>query len=384
MIEVAAARRAAHGAVTPTRARPCVPTPSAGRRVAAVAGALLLTLASAVRAQSDPSFTLTAGIEDLPAYFPGYLGNGYLSTLTAPRGTEATRAYLAAFMDYTSGDVSRPAAVPGWTETDFSSDGGRTWLNRAPLDAQHFRDYRQTLDLRAATLTSRYRFADRGRETAIEVTSFVSEAAPHLAVMQFRMTPDYDGTVQLSFALRLWAQHEPRFPLGEMTGPEMEQAVAAHGLSLEARAPATADREAIWYPGYTEVLASDGDTGTRSLWLDGRARQGAAMAMAASVALPEDAATQSVALRRERYRLALDVTMKVERGHTYVFTKYVAVSRAGWGGNASEDLALARQARERGFARLLEEQRAAWSALWQSDVLIEGDAKAQQAVHSEL
>jgi trehalose/maltose hydrolase-like predicted phosphorylase len=382
MSERAAATRASGGAVAPARRN--VRVPRSGRLVAALAGALLLTLASGVLAQSDPSFTLTAGLEDLPAYFPGYLGNGYLSTLTAPRGTEATRAYLAAFMDYTSGDVSRPAAIPGWTETDFSSDGGHTWLNRAPLNAQHFKDYRQTLDLRAATLTSSYRFADHGRETAIEVTSFVSEAAPHLAVMQFRMTPDYDGTVQLSFALRLWAQHEPRFPLAQMTGSEMEQALAAHGLSLEPRAPATADREAIWYPGYTEVLASDGDTGTLSLWLDGRARQGAAMAMAASVALPESAATQSVTLRRERYRLALDVALKVTRGHTYVFTKYVAVSRAGWGGTGTEDLALARQAREHGFAQLLEEQRAAWEALWQSDVLIEGDARAQQAVHSEL
>jgi hypothetical protein len=170
--------------------------------------------------------------------------------------------------------------------------------------------------------------------------------------------------VQLSFALMLWAQHEPRFPLGQMSGPEMEQAVAASGLSLEALAPATPDREAIWYPGYTEILAGEGDSGTLSLWLDGRAQQGPTMAMAASVALPDGVPAQSVTLRRDRYRLALDLRMKVERGRTYVFTKYVAVSRAGWGGSASEDLALARRARERGFARLLEDHRAAWDALF--------------------
>jgi trehalose/maltose hydrolase-like predicted phosphorylase len=202
--------------------------------------------------------------------------------------------------------------------------------------------------------------------------------------MQFRIIPDYDGTVQLSFALMLWAEHAPRFPLGKMSGPEMEQALAANGLALEPRAPATPDREAIWYPGYTEVLASEGDTGSLSLWLDGRAVQGPTMAMAATVALPEGVPAQAVTLRRDRYRLALDVSLKVERGHSYVFTKYVAVSRAGWGGNASEDLTLARQARERGFARLLETHRAAWNALWQSDVLIDGDPKAQQVVHSEL
>ncbi|HEX4388911.1 MAG TPA: glycosyl hydrolase family 65 protein [Steroidobacteraceae bacterium] len=362
------------------------PSPRGLSRAAGVAfvGALLVCAAGGAEAENDDSFSLSAALEDLPQYFPGYLGNGYFSTLTAPRGTEPTRAYLVAFMDYTQGDMSRPAAIPGWTDSDFRPGEGHGWLNRTPLSAQHFKDYRQTLDLRGATLTTRYRFADRGRETAIEVTSLVSEAEPHLAALQFKMTPDYDGSVQLSFGLMLWAQHAPRFALGEMSGPEMEEAVAANGLSLEARPPASADREAIWYPGYTEIGASEGDPGTLSVWLEGHAAQGLAMSMASAVSLPAGVSAESVTLHRDRYRLALDVTLKVERGRTYVFTKYVAVSRAGWGGGASDDLALARQARERGFARVLADQRAAWDALWQSDVVIEGDAKAQQAVHSEL
>src|SRR2546430_9132770 len=108
------------------------------------------------------------------------------------------------------------------------------------------------------------------------------------------------------------------------------------------------------------------------------------MAMAATVALPEGLSPETVTVHRDHYRLALDVSIRVERGRTYVFTKYVAASRAGWGGNATDDLALAREARKRGFDRLLEEHRAAWDALWQPDILIEGDAKAQQVAHSEL
>jgi hypothetical protein len=349
--------------------------------------ALLLVAAASARGESDASFRLSAGLEDLPGYFPAYLANGYLSTLSGPRGTEATRAYVVALMDYAAGDISRPAAVPGWTEIDFSSSAagaGQAWLNKAPLNERHFRDYRQTLDLHGAMLTTSYRYLDRGRETAVEVTTLVSEASPHLGASRFRITPDYDGVVQLSFALTLWSPHAPRFALGQMTGPEMEEAVAANGLALEPRAPATSDREALWYPGYTEVRASEGDGGSLSLWLDGQAEQGLPMAMAAAVALPEGVPAEAVTLHRDRYRLALDVSLKVERGRTYVFTKYVAASRAGWGGNATEDLALAREARNRGFARLLDEHRAAWDALWQSDILIEGDAKAQQVAHSEL
>src|SRR5262245_21331459 len=204
-------------------------------RPRALAYALLL-LTTAASGASDASFELSAAFQDLPAYFPGYLGNGYVSTLTAPRGTEATRAYLVGFMDYAAGDMSRPAAIPAWTEIDFNPGAAgerHEWLNRAPLSERHFSDYRQTLNLRAATLTTRYRYLDRGRTTAIEVTTLVSEAAPHVAATQLRVTPEYDGTVQLSFPLLLWAEHAPRFPLAQGSGPEIEEAVAARGLSLE-------------------------------------------------------------------------------------------------------------------------------------------------------
>ena len=105
--------------------------------------ALFLVAAASARGETDESFRLSAGLQDLPAYFPAYLANGYVSTLSAPRGTEATRAYLVAFMDYTAGDISRPAAVPGWTGIDFSpSPAGpdQQWLNKTPLNEQRFKD----------------------------------------------------------------------------------------------------------------------------------------------------------------------------------------------------------------------------------------------------
>lgn len=353
----------------------------------AAVNVLLVICAPGARCETDASFRLSAGLDDLSAYFPGYLANGYVSTLSTPRGTEPARTYLAGFMDYSPGDVSRPAAVPGLAEIDFSAGAAGSdfaWLNRVPLSAQYFRDYRQILDLHEATLTSDYRYLDRGRETHIEVTSFVSQGSPHLSATRFQITPDYDGVVQLSFALTLWAPYAPRFPLAQLTGPEMEEAVAANGLRLQPRAPSSADRAAIWYPGHTVIGTSDGDSESLSLWLDGQAQQGAAMAMATAVAMPEGVRPESVSVHHDRYRLALDISVKVERGRTYSFNKYVALSRAGWGGDVQEDLTLARQARQSGFEQLLSEHRAAWRALWQSDIQIEGDARSQQLIHSEL
>src|SRR3546814_16222890 len=90
--------------------------------------------------------------------FPGYLANGYFSTMTSPRGTEPNAAYMVAFMDYKPGDISRTAAIPGWSENDYNPGGGG--LNRTRLEAGIFRDYAQPLDLHDATLRTRYRFAD--------------------------------------------------------------------------------------------------------------------------------------------------------------------------------------------------------------------------------
>jgi trehalose/maltose hydrolase-like predicted phosphorylase len=361
--------------------------PVTTRLPAAVAALLLVALTLPVRAEQDPSFVLSGTGNDLASYFPTFLGNGYVSTLSAPRGTEGTPAYLVALMDYTRDDVSRPAAIPGWTEIDYSTGPGPTgqaWLNKGPLDPTRFLGYRQTLNLREATLTTRYDYLDGRRRTAIEVTTFIDQASPHLAATRLSITPDFDGTVQLSFALNLWARHQPRLPLAQLTGPQMEEAVAANGQGLEPVAPATADRAAIWYHGDTNVSAGEGDASTMALWLDGQAEQGLGMAQAATIGLSADLVPEAVTIYKSPYRLAVNFSLKVHRNQTYTFSKFVAFSRAGWGEDARADLRLAEAARSAGFDHLLAEHRAAWEKLWQSDILIAGDARAQLAVHSEL
>ena len=152
--------------------------------------------------------------------------------------------------------------------------------------------------------------------------------------------------------------------LAMWSGLEMEQAVTASGQSFEARPPAAADREAVWYPGYVQIRGADGDRNTRSLWLTGQAAAGKSMAMAGTIALPDDAQIQSVAVGRNAYRLSLDVSIKVERGHTYDFSKFVAFSREGWGDDAAADLQLARQARDQGFEHQLTERRPIPAGAW--------------------
>ena len=338
-------------------------------------------------AATDPTFLLHATSADWDRYFPSYLANGYFSTMTAPRGTEGNLAYMVAFQDYKADDESRPAAIPGWSEIDYSvgeTPDDHFWMNQVPLNSDWFQDYDQTLDEHDATLTTRYRYVDRQRATQVQVTTFVSQASPHIAATQLKITPDFDGTVQLSFALNLWAPHQPRLPIATMTGDEMQEAVAANNLTLTAIPPATPDRAAVWYHGDTHVLAADGDPKELTLWLDGRAEQGLTMAEAAAIAIPKDAPIADAKLYHSQYRLALNLAVKVQKGKTYTFDKFVAASRQDWGGDAHDDLKLAAAARNAGFDNVHDQHAAAWADLWKTDIVIDGDEAAQRMVHSDL
>lgn len=349
----------------------------------------LLIGANAVASETDPSFVLNADAKNFDNYFPSYLANGYFSTMTSVRGTESNLAYMVAFMDYAKGDIARPAAIPGWSGIDYStgkSSAGEFWLNRTLLSEKSFGDYRQTLDMHDGTLSTRYRYTDdSGKQTGIAVTTFVSQADTHLAATRIAITPEFDGTVQLSFPLQSWAPHQPRFPIGTMSGDEMLAAVAAHNMSVtEPVNYRTADRAPVWYHGDTHVANFDGDPNDRTLSLDGQAEQGLHMAEAAAIELPQSLKPSDVVLDRGAYQLALLVKLPVRKGQTYTFTKYVAMSRENWGGDAKATTRLATQARATGFDRLLAAHKDAWHALWQSDIVIDGDPQVQQAVHSDL
>ena len=333
-------------------------------------------------AQADPSFELTGTAKNFDTYFPSYLANGYFSTMTSVRGTEANMSYMVAFMDYAKDDIARPAAVPGWGEIDYNPGGG--WLNSTRVAPQIFRDYAQTLDMHDATLTTQYRFAYANKSTDVRVTTFVSQVANHIAATRLSLTPQFDGTVQLTFPIRLWSEHAPRFPIGKMSGDEMIAAVIASGQTLDNKPIPMSDRDAVWYHGVTRVLSSDGDATKRMLWLSGRAEQGLTMAEAAAIELPQGLQIDDAKIEKGPHKLSLNISAKFEKGKTYTFTKYVSLSRQGWGGDVDDNMKLAEGARVAGFDRLWSAHRDAWHALWKSDIVIDGDDAVQRALHSDL
>ncbi len=333
-------------------------------------------------APPDASFRLTAHFSQLANYFPTYLANGYVSTFSSPRGAEPDYSYMVALMDYTRGDISRPAAVPGWSEIDYNPGGA--WLNATPLNRRFFSGYSQTLDMRDGTLATRYRFDYGPRSTDVEVVTFVSQADPHLAATRIVLTPHFDGTVRLRFPVRLWSDHQPRFPIARMSGHQMRDAVIASGQNLLDKPVPTADRAPIWYPGYIRATSRGVDLEDHTLWLDGRAVRGLHMAEAVALALPPGLVRTGESKQEGPYKLSINLTIRVHKGVHYTFTKYAALSRKGWGTNAASDRALARKARREGFDALLARHVAAWHRLWRSDIVVKGSPKVQRALHSDL
>ncbi|MDE2054005.1 MAG: glycoside hydrolase family 65 protein [Xanthomonadaceae bacterium] len=334
------------------------------------------------RTGTDPSFLLTATAKDFDAYFPSYLANGYFSTMTSVRGTEPDRAYMVAFMDYTKGDISRPAAIPGWSEIDYNPGTG--WMNSTRLDPEIFSGYSQTLNMHDGTLTTHYRFAYVKNPTDVKVVTFVSQADPHLAATRISITPQFDGKVQLKFPFRLWTGHQPRFPIDSMTGDEMIDAVIASGQNLNDKPVPTPDRAPVWYPGTTLVTDDGGDAKQLTLWLDGQAVDGLKMAEAAAIQLPAGLKIESVKLVKTSDKLSLDIIAEVHKGESYTFTKYIAASRQDWGGDAKADLAFATKARSTGFDKLLARHVAVWHDLWKADIVVDHDEAVQRALHSDL
>jgi trehalose/maltose hydrolase-like predicted phosphorylase len=149
---------------------------------------------------ADGSFILTATASSFAHYVPTYLANGYWATGSSLLGTSATAAQMAGLMDYHSDDVSRPAAIPSWSEVDYFD--GVAWLNAGAVSAATHTHYRQALNMRDGVLDTHYRWHTPGHATDVSVTSFVSQSAPHLAVVSLALKPNFTGLVHLRFTLR--------------------------------------------------------------------------------------------------------------------------------------------------------------------------------------
>src|SRR3546814_16109744 len=93
----------------------------------------------------------------------------------------------------------------------------------------------------------------------------------------------------------------------------MIAAVLASGQTRENKPGPTPDRAPVWYPGYTRVLSSNGDSKALTLQLKGRAQHGLGMAEAAAIGLPQGLSPDTVKLERTTTKLSLEITATLHK-----------------------------------------------------------------------
>lgn len=292
-------------------------------------------------------------------YSPVFLGNGYLSVATSWNGTAAAPTTMAGLYDeLEDAGYSYQALLPSWNEIDYWN-GGR-WLNSISREDSGIQGYTQTLNMYDGVLETSYRWIDLGRVTHIRVKSLVDRVRKELAVVRVEFTPEYGvqvGPVTVSFPLAS--------PADFIYGWE--------GAKI---------------PGSLLVTHAGGDARQARLWAIAETRNGAhRVGIAQAVELPKNLPYPHVSVGRvtRGERPSLNVKFIVQRGETYVFTKLVAVAPTESSSSApAEALHALDQAAAQGYEKLLASHRAAWNRLWQTDIVVRGDAEVQRALHAAL
>ena len=139
------------------------------------------------------------------------VGNGYFATRgAAPEssagqvhypGTYAAGVYnrLVDEVSGTSIDNESLVNLPNWLPLTFRVNGG-SWFD---IDDVTVLSYRQTLDLRGATLTREFRFRDEtGHTSSVTQQRFVAMHMPHVGALQTTIVAeDWSGTIEIRSTL---------------------------------------------------------------------------------------------------------------------------------------------------------------------------------------
>ena len=319
------------------------------RRVAVLAAVapLVLVLDSGIAnagpapSRSAPSPSEAAGLYVLAAhsftgsYAPTYTGNGYLGIRVPASGqgyaagTVPAQAELAGFYAQPPGDVQQRANLPTWSTLTFS-DGGKTFA----VGTGSITNWRQQLDLHTGVITTTADWtAPNGHDTSLRYDVLTDRGGAHVAAVRLQLTPHWSGTAGVT-------------DLIDGT-PAMLTTAAGTGSN--------AATGAIWEQVRTEGTGITAGLASRLQITGGHGTVG-------PVAAP---GSQSVGQH---------VTLPVTAERTYSVTKYVGVASSQ---DAADPATAARQASNsasaRGFAHLLAENTAAWSALWRGRIDVRGN-----------
>lgn len=307
---------------------------AAVRRLGHAAGLRVTTGRKVVELRPDIAWDKGKALETLVfhGYDPGQerlrealcaVGNGYLGSRgCAPESAESEAHYPGTYVagvynqltDHIEGctvDNESLVNLPNWLSLTFRIDGG-AWFN---VDTVELLSYRQTFDLRRATLTRSLRFRDAGgRVTTMTQERFASMNRPNLVALQTRIeSENWSGTVDFRSLVdggvhntlvdryrQLSSQH--------LTTAEIE--VLADSVLLRTQtsqsgiAIAVAARSTLWRDGQRVDaqyrVARDTNRGGHDIQVTLSAGQSVTLEKVATIFTSRDAATLTAAISAQR------------------------------------------------------------------------------------
>jgi trehalose/maltose hydrolase-like predicted phosphorylase len=297
-----------------------------------------------------------------------YVGNGYFSQripaagmgflsssnpigwpLGTPRFTDALAAGLyanttASLSPYYPGESKQVIAlIPTWSTLTFSTPSGDTYAP-ASVTASQISNYVQTEDTQTGTVTtSGVWTSPHGQQASFRYQVFTDRARKHVGVVSLTLTPQWSGPTNVTSLLD------------------------GQGASRLQAAGAGVDRGT-----HTSHVSST--------------------ALGTGFPVTESATLQFALGRFSDTAVGLDqaqtageqLSFTAQAGHTYVFTKYVAVVTGRDSKTPAVDARTdSRQAAGLGLPTLQQENAAAWTAdVWNGDIVVNGDLPLQTAIHA--
>ncbi len=337
----------------------------AGLGLAGPAAAVPYGAQDAQSAMSTTSITTSTFVNQFDT--EPYVGNGYFSQripaagmglltglgkigwpLGTPRFTEALAAGLyaktnASVAYYPTEAKEVMSLIPTWSTLTFTAPNGSTYAPAA-VTASQIRGYRQTENLETGTVTTSGTWTSpRGRKKAkFSYQVFTDLARKHIGLVILRLTPQWNGRTTVT---------------GLLDG---------RGASRLLTAGAGVDLGT-----HTSHVSSTA-IGTRFAVTESSTM---------GFALPQ--LRDSALANRKTQTAGERITFTAHGGHTYVFTKYVAVVTSRDAKHAATAArAASLQAARKGRSALQSENARAWAAIWKSGVSVTGQAPLQLAINA--
>ncbi|MCL2728684.1 MAG: NEW3 domain-containing protein [Actinomycetia bacterium] len=281
----------------------------------------------------------------LPAIGAGFEGNGDLGTGNWPMNNPRSTTALVAGVYEKSGASDYISTLPSWSDLSFDVDGH---VLDAKVPASQISGYRQTLDMRAGTVTTSFVWTpETGRSASVTYEVLANRDRMHLGQVRATVTPSWSGDVTVTSLLNGAAV----------------QRITPTDRSVDTSTDTSTVR--LSTPGRNTTVAETARlVGDRGVTVSSRA-----------AVLPAD----NSGTAGERW------TVPVQARTAYGFTKYVGISTGNDAGSPAEVAArTVDQAQATGWDRLTAAHASQWADLWKRRITVNGRPDVQTAINSSF